>query len=211
MKRWHIYIIFLILILPLSFSLSEPIECQRVMTPQDMPCSLITSWKPSTGCISNVSFYQNGSIINIYPYGDYDLFCNATINITEIGTYTYNSSIISGIITIKNEDNMLSIVFSIGFIILFFIALGIINTGFKLKFFSYAIALIETIFMFSLVYAREINIDISGLMRVNFWIILIIGFGIALLSLFLHSLNIVNLEHDDMEETNKWNNRKKWD
>jgi len=86
------------------------IECQRVIEPKDIPCTIISSWKPSTGCIEKLSiFSQSGDLLQNITWQTSIPFCNATFNITEQGTYIYNSSIEDGIIVVRSEDNMTSL------------------------------------------------------------------------------------------------------
>ena len=85
-------------------------ECQRVMPPKDIPCSIISSWKPVSGCIGNMSVYSdNGELQQTMEWTDSIPFCNITFNITTTGTYIYNSTIENGIIAVQAEDNMTSL------------------------------------------------------------------------------------------------------
>ncbi len=97
-------IVFLLLPIVLS------IECNRVTQPKDIPCMIISSWKPSAGCSENLTIYmENGTESQVLEWGDLNAFCNATFNVSTEGTWIYNSSIEDGIIEIKSEDNMTSL------------------------------------------------------------------------------------------------------
>lgn len=204
----------MILLVPLIYGLEE---CGRFQKVQDIPCNIINSFHPSETALGgdcsdfNVTIFNqtNEPVLNI-TWGDYIPFCNATFTPTSVGTYIYNSTLEDGIITIFQEDNMLAIVIGSGIVIMIFIGLGIINKGLKLKLFSYGLAMIETIIMVSLLYAREINIDIGDIMRLNFYIMLFLGFGVGMISLSFHSFAMVNQEEkqdsreQDSFHSDKW-------
>lgn len=83
-------------------------ECQREQDPTEIPCSVISTWVPSAGCSAyNISVY-NGSGVNIenYTWSEYSVTCSFIFNISEYGTYQYNSSIENGVINVKEENKM---------------------------------------------------------------------------------------------------------
>ena len=108
-------------------------ECQRTMEPKDIPCIIHSSWKPSGGCTGGLSIYsENGINVENISWTESVPFCNATFNITEEGTYIYNSSIEDGIIIVGSEDNMTSLGIII-FLLLLNFALFYIPYKFKLN------------------------------------------------------------------------------
>lgn len=210
MKKFWIILLFLI---PLAYAIDE--ECQRTHLSTDIPCPVISTWKGATGICnqSNMTIYNgSGNPIQNYTWGDYNPVCNVTFNITTPGVYYYNSTIEDGIINVVRPDNMLSIVIFSFIIISFFIALGIFNQGFKLKVLSFGVGLIELVVVMSMLYMREIDMDITGIMKVNFWFMLLLGFGIGMISLIMLSLDTVNLADNDLgeKEHKKWEIRDKW-
>jgi len=86
-------------------------ECLREIPTNEIPCYIISSWTPSDGCSSHTMYLYNnsGDIVYSTPFGDYPPTCNVTMNITTPGVYVYNSTLESGIITIIQEDNMVSL------------------------------------------------------------------------------------------------------
>ena len=85
-------------------------ECQREHLPKDIPCSIISSYIPTGGCNDTLYIYNaSGGVIDTKGWGRTTPFCNVTWNITEEGTYVYNSSIENGAITIFTEDEMASL------------------------------------------------------------------------------------------------------
>ena len=104
-----IVILIVMLLIPLVYS----IECQRITQVKDIPCDVITDWMPPLPCSNyNASIYNSsGDIVILKQYGDYIPYCNFTFNISKVGTYHYNSTILDGIITVEGEDdNMISVV-----------------------------------------------------------------------------------------------------
>jgi hypothetical protein len=191
-------------------------ECQREVIPEDIPCSIISSWKPSS-CNQTMNIYlKNGSFIQSLEWGDSGAFCNATFNISTIGTYVYdNSTIESGIVNVipeKEVDKMIAIIFGLSLIIIYFVAVGLLNKGFGLKFLAFGFSLIELIYMVGILYVNEASGSLISLLKMNFYIMAIVGFGIGILSLFLHSVRIATPEADmdDTLSSRKWDGQGKW-
>jgi len=115
-----ILLLIMILLIPIVTALGQELpECQRKMQPKDIPCNIITSYTPSDGCNKNITiFNSSGDIIQVGNYGVYTPTCNYTMNISDVGTYQYNSSIEDGVFTIEGDnDIMILVVF--GILILF--------------------------------------------------------------------------------------------
>lgn len=103
MKKITLAILILVLI---QIAAALPLkECGRFMQPKDIPCNIITSWKPSTGCNTKITiFNSSGDIIQV---GNFSLFtpkCNYTMNISTLGTFNYNSTIQDGVWTTRGDD-----------------------------------------------------------------------------------------------------------
>ena len=87
-------------------------ECQRVVTPDKIPCNIISTWSPGNCQNYNVLIMNESSsnIIN-YTWGNYTPVCNFSFNISSAGTFYYNSTIESGVITISPSDSMIYLLF----------------------------------------------------------------------------------------------------
>lgn len=99
-------ILMCLLILPIAIALEE---CPRYASPQDIPCEVRSTWKPSTGCMGGLDYY-NESGIEVFNTSWTDLppYCKANFNYTSIGTVCGNSTIDDSCITIQGEnDNMI--------------------------------------------------------------------------------------------------------
>jgi hypothetical protein len=204
MKKWIIYIILVLLMFQIAFAMEE---CMREQISKDIPCFLVTTWTPTNNCntYSAKIFNESGILLDIHTFGSIGDSgrCNITFNHTELGQYYINSSIETWNVTITKENNMLAIIISIGILIAFFIALAILNENLPLKFISFGIAVIQVILMLGLVYAYESNLNYINLLRINFYSTLIIGFGMAMITLILRSMKMIN-PSKDKKFYNKW-------
>jgi len=98
--------------IPLAFALEE---CPRYANLKDIPCRIQSSYTPSEGCIGqNITIY-NSSGVNVQnmTWGSLLPSCNATFNITELGTFSYNSTVENGIINIQGEEEEMILVIAL--------------------------------------------------------------------------------------------------
>ena len=102
-------LLMLVLIVPIAFAIPE---CGRFMSVSDIPCNIISSWKPSGNCGDyNLTIYNSsGEIYQITEWGNYTPVCNTTFNITVLGTYYGNSTPEDIIITIREDAKIISAV-----------------------------------------------------------------------------------------------------
>lgn len=121
-------VLSILLISPIVHSL---IECSRITQVSDIPCMIVTSWKP-VSCNVNLSVLNSSAgILYTQTMGDYADKCNGIFNITQDGIYTWNSSIETGTITVEAKDSMATL--SVGIFILL-VNIGIFAFGFYGKF-----------------------------------------------------------------------------
>ena len=96
----------MILLVPLAYAIPE---CQRTTNVGDIPCNIISSWKPSTCSDYTLQVYNlSGVMVQNLTWGDYIPVCNATFNISDVGTYYYNSTVESGIITVEGDAELIT-------------------------------------------------------------------------------------------------------
>ena len=108
---------------------------------------------------------------------------------------------------------MLSNILVFILLVVYFTVIGFINMTNKqrtLSFLSYSMALVELLMMVAMLWIADVGDSVTNLLRLNFFIMLIIGGGIGLLSLFMFSLRMINVG-DALEdkEDNKWQ-QEKW-
>lgn len=100
-------VMVMLLAIPLVMSIEE---CKRQQEPKDIPCIIYSTWRPLDCAAYNITVYnESDNLVQIVPWYNLTTVCNATFNLTKEGTYVYNSSIESGVIEVKVEDNMMSL------------------------------------------------------------------------------------------------------
>lgn len=173
------------------------IECQRTMIQSDIPCTIISSWKPSTGCIENLTiFSQGGERLQNISWTDSIPFCNATFNITTADTYIYNSTIEDGVIVVQLEDNMLSIILLQIFLIVFFVAIGLPHKPGFIKLLTWGFAVIELLVSVWIIYIDQIGGSINDLLRYNAITVLTVGGLLGFITLFMVMVKLMGVEKD---------------
>ncbi len=93
--------------------------------------------------------------------------------------------------------------------ILFFGAFGIISKMTSVRFFAFAMSLIELVYLVGFLYVFEAGGILANLLRINFYIVGILAFGIGLLSIVRHTIRSVDITNDGLENT-KWEGKGKW-
>jgi len=92
--------------IPIAYALTE---CQRTQNVGEIPCAIISSWSPGTCSDYSLTIYNSsGDVIQDLAWSDYTPVCNATFNITDIGSYHYNSTIEQGVITVEGDAKMIT-------------------------------------------------------------------------------------------------------
>lgn len=194
----------LLLLIPLVFG----IECQRVTLTGNVPCTIISSYKPITGCDSNISYYDTSglNVLNS-TWSNSVPFCNTTFSISTAGTYIYNSSIENGVIVVEQVDNMLSIILTQLFLIAFFVIIGLPHKVGFVKIFSWSLAIVELLLTVWFIYIVESGGDINSLLYVNAIGILIVGGTLGFITLFAV---MYKLMHPDDEKKIADDSYTKW-
>ena len=112
-------------------------ECKGTMTSTEIPCTLFLPYTDTCTDLY-VSIYNTTSIIYETQMEEYTPFlCNATFNISEVGSYVFNYSTgDSGSIIVENDDDMmLAITIGIGIFagLLLFLAFKLDESHFIMK------------------------------------------------------------------------------
>lgn len=110
------------------------------------------------------------------------------------------------------EYSMISIL--IGFLILiaFFLVMGYVEEFWAMQWVSYSLAFIQLIFVAGVMYINNMGGIITTLLKVNFYVMGILGFGLLMIKMFFHSVMIA--VSDPTEKKGKWDTEKgesKWD
>ena len=187
-------------------------ECSRTMTAQDIPCIQPTSYFPSQPCKNyNISItnQQNQSVENLTYYSGL-VNCQFVFTQTTPNIYYWNSDIESGVITIEaNKDMMAVIIVFIG-LIAYFALLGWLNKSAQLKFLCFGLSIIELILMVGCIYLSETGGNYPILLQINFYSVLVIGFGLGMITIFAKYTELVtddpNLLANEQTSGKKWQN-----
>lgn len=98
--------------IPIVFAQYELDECQRIQDPADIPCLVISSWRPANcGAASNqVTIYNESDVAAGYAnWTNLTAACYFTFNYTERQTYYYNSTLETGAIVVEADKMWLGI------------------------------------------------------------------------------------------------------
>lgn len=95
----------IILLFSPIFVLSVIKECQRVTLPEDVPCTISSTWRP-TDCGATIRIFKNNTIIKNMTWTNGTPFCTFVFNLTALGMYQYNSTIETGVITLEGSNMM---------------------------------------------------------------------------------------------------------
>jgi len=110
-----------------------------------------------------------------------------------------------------NDDEYNMIGLFIGFLILivFFIVMGYVEEFWVMRWVSYSLAFIQLIFTVGVMYIDNVGGIISSLLKVNFYSMALIGFGLLMVKMFFNSIMLADPGNEGEED--KWNTGKsKW-
>ncbi len=195
-------------------SAADPLECQRVQITKDVPCDVIATFKPLTGCNQSVQiFSENGTLVQNNSWFNATPFCRFTWNLTTpLETFIYNSTIETGVITLEAEDNMLAITFVFILLAVYFTVVGFIlqkKARMISAFLSYFLGLVEMMMLVAIIWINETGTTLIPLLKLNFTIMLLLGGGLLLFTLFSKSLNMTNL-NEDLNDEPPWESGQNW-
>lgn len=129
MGQWKIIIIFLLM----ASVVTALKPCEKEMTPSDIPCLLISTWKYPLAC-SEYEIYifnETPALIGNLTMDDYGAtgYCRADFNNTEVGSYSLNfTSRDLAIINIVEDDNMIiGLTIGMALIVILFIVMTILS------------------------------------------------------------------------------------
>ena len=210
-----LFIIILFLMIPIAYGIEE---CSRTnQNTKDIPCSVVSSYKPTTGCDQTVSIFltnetSNSTYIFNAQWEDTIPFCQFVFNITDpLGTYVYNSSIESGMVTLQRENNMLAIIFVFMFMAGGFFLIGYQNPQGFVKFTTYGLGLLELLMMVWMIWINEAGFSVINLLKLNAMICLILGGLFGIYSIFWQTTKFIPIgEQTQFEEDSfaKWTKRR---
>jgi len=214
-----ILLMLIVLILPIVYGIDSCKESVELISPCVMLTPVLTGCQNYTYDIINLSgdIATNGNLSvltgDLYQFnftedlGDYIVkLCDGT---------TREVSVIRRL----DDDNMISITIGLGIAILFFLVIGIVNLrisnldiknlSFWIMFVSLSMVLIEIIYLVGLLYVNEVGSSLIELLKINFYLIAILGFGCGITTFFIIIQRILDFRDDeDTSKLDKWDSAK---
>lgn len=99
---------------------------------------------------------------------------------------------------------MIPILIGIIAIMIFFGIIGYSTKSFSIKSFGYGISLIQLMNITFILYVAESGDSLIPILRINFWSMTILAFGIGMIGLIRWTIKLINPAEDDEEEKGKW-------
>lgn len=88
--------------------------------------------------------------------------------------------------------NLTALTLGTAFICSTFFWLGYVSRKYQIKFFLWSIAFIQMLTLPAIYFVAEQEGSILPILRVNMWVLVIVGFGIGIFVLFNHSINTMD-------------------
>lgn len=142
---------------------------------------------------------RNKSIVNSPEVYGLTIVCNSSI-VGGYKTFFFEANEIG----IELPKNIFSIILGIAIIMLFFGIVGYLSDMLTIKSFGYGIALIQLVNIVFILYLNESNRSLISILRINFWSIFILAFGIGMIGLIMWTMKLVNPGINEEEEQPKW-------
>jgi hypothetical protein len=109
--------------------------------------------------------------------------------------------------TTLGDETLTGIILAFIIIIITFGVYGFFSNGSQ-KLLGYGLSLIELSIMTFILYLKELNESIASMLSMNFYIILIIIFGIGMTALIRYVLRLMDANDETGEENLKWGERR---
>ena len=107
------------------------------------------------------------------------------------------------ITALEGDNKMIGIIFGFGITIAFFVSMAILNKFWVYKFVSIFFGFLEMVFMLGVLYINEASGSLTNLLKINFYVMGLVGLGLVILSLYTRSIDLVTWE-TDKETKDKW-------
>ncbi|GAF78344.1 unnamed protein product [marine sediment metagenome] len=174
----------------------------------------------TTSCFLHITNQTGHRIFNeTYPYDATEMEWHLNIsgeNFNVLGDYGFiiqcNTSTIGGFIRgkvevtysgIEEKRFLLAIIIGILGIMIVYASMGIIIPRFDIRVFAWGIVLIETVNLAWVLYVNETGKSLVPILKVNFWVMFILGFGIGMVAFIFLTIKFINPSSKEEKET-KW-------
>lgn len=102
------------------------------------------------------------------------------------------------------DDRLIGIIFALIFVGFVFGTLGFITENFGIKVFSFGLAFVQSLIGVFIIWANEVGTSFVPVLRVNFYTLFILLFGIAMFAFLRLMIRIVAPKNVDDEDDLKW-------
>ena len=192
--RKRILILMLVMILIVPTILAEVVDCEISTTNLTWGNLNTTRWG---GCIdedNGIAYLQNLNCQTTY----YTRCKNDTHDWGYQSFETENCGV---------DEPMIAIVLGMITLIAFFMLLGFRLDAIVPKMACYGVSLVEILNLMFLLYINEAGESLTSTLRVNFWVIMSVAFGIGVISLYLMTIKLVKGFDDEEDDGLKWSKK----
>lgn len=223
------WIIMIVLILPIVFAPEPSYYLERstrvnlkinCFDTSDSPCDDSTTCQITILYPNQTSLITNGSMTWNSNYFNYTLSPTETSQSGEYSVTTICQGTEDGFSTFTYEitedgleptnDTLLPIIIGLFLIALFFIVVVQFTQGIGLKIFGYGVGFINILMIGFLMYINELYDPLYPILRLYFWVLLILGFGISTIITIIYLFRGFNVDDTELEPGEKWIEGEKW-
>lgn len=189
------------------YAVAEPYYdfCDYQMEAIETPCTMITPvLQPCADNVYNITMLNTTKVKTnetLTPFSDGTYYFNFT---EDNGDYIItNCDGSSRQIRVKNKEvdfTMLTTIIGLGIMIALFAFLALRADNKHVKYLFLFFAIIEAIILLAVIYADTIDMDVSEIMRANFWGLLGIFVLVLIATLFLRSTDVLTGDAGDPKE-----------
>ena len=206
--KWKLILMMVLMIVPIVLSIEE---CEDIQIVKGIPCQITATWNYTLPCTSHQARVYNSTGNNTINYtfqgsGESPL-CVFEWNVTQLDSYSYTVDTgDTGNITVARQNNMIAIIMGLIFVMTFFAIFGFVFNSWGAKIFGYGVSLIQLLNIVYVLYINELNQSLAPILRINFFSILWLAFGIGLISIIRLLLSLISMGEgaDTPEEDKKW-------
>lgn len=173
-------------------------------------CTMIT---PNLNCV-NYTY-------DIYNISGFPVVDDGNLSLLNSSIYYFNLTVSAGdyvielcdgsireVRVVDEEDKLIGIVLMFIFVALLFIVLGIISPNMVVRFMCWMLGIVQILLLAGMVYTDYISGDLSTLLRVNFYNMWVVAFGLVVYGLYSFVIRLVSSDTSDVEgEDKKWGQR----
>jgi len=215
MKKWLIYVLTLLILTTSTIAMELCQNPEEITSPCTMltPSLICSNYTYSISSLDNITLVVNESLTtfntaeNIYQFnftfeegGYIVILCDASTREIQVKQNE-----------IKEELNMIAIVFMYIMMIVGFAWIGIVAKKYAIRNTAIVFAGIEFINMMGTVYVNQAGGSITNLLKINFILMGILGMGLLLIHMMYTYMNFGNFDGEEASlDNDNWTKNKPW-